>query len=41
MLDIAGKPRALFVGGNVVGIKEFNLRRYFEKKHQDKNLSAS
>lgn len=41
-IDIAGKPVCLICGGNVAVIKEFNLRRHFETKHQDKlkNLSV-
>lgn len=33
---IAGKPVCLICGGNVAVIKEYNLRRHYETKHQDK-----
>uniref|UniRef100_A0A668UY73 DUF4371 domain-containing protein n=1 Tax=Oreochromis aureus TaxID=47969 RepID=A0A668UY73_OREAU len=40
--DIAGKPVCLFSRANVAVIKEFNLRRHYETKRQDKlkNLNA-
>uniref|UniRef100_A0A3B4FC09 DUF4371 domain-containing protein n=1 Tax=Pundamilia nyererei TaxID=303518 RepID=A0A3B4FC09_9CICH len=40
--DIAGKPVCLISGANVAVIKEFNLRRHYETKRQDKlkNLNA-
>ncbi len=40
--DIAGKPVCLICGANVAVIKEYNLRWYYETKHQDKlkNLNA-
>ena len=40
--DIAGKPVCLICRGNVAVTKEYNLRRHYETKHQDKlkNLDA-
>ncbi|XP_051778830.1 general transcription factor II-I repeat domain-containing protein 2-like [Erpetoichthys calabaricus] len=40
--DVAGKPVCLICGANVAVIKEFNLRRHYETKHQDnlKDLNA-
>lgn len=40
--DIAGKPVCLLCGANVAVIKEYNVKRHYETKHQDKlkNLNA-
>lgn len=40
--DIGGRPVCLICGDNVAVIKEYNLRRHYETKHQDKleNLNA-
>ncbi|XP_035500193.1 general transcription factor II-I repeat domain-containing protein 2-like [Scophthalmus maximus] len=39
--DIAGKPVCLVCGANVAVIKEFNIRRHYETKHQElQNLNA-
>uniref|UniRef100_A0A3P9D8L6 SPIN-DOC-like zinc-finger domain-containing protein n=1 Tax=Maylandia zebra TaxID=106582 RepID=A0A3P9D8L6_9CICH len=40
--NIAGKPMCLICGANVAVIKEFNLKRHYETKQQDKlkNLNA-
>lgn len=40
--DIASKPLSLICGANAAVMKEFNLRRHFKTKHQDKlkNLNA-
>ncbi|XP_065098135.1 general transcription factor II-I repeat domain-containing protein 2-like [Paramisgurnus dabryanus] len=35
-VEIEGKPVCLVCGGNVAVIKEYNLRRHYETKHQDK-----
>ncbi|XP_060786987.1 general transcription factor II-I repeat domain-containing protein 2-like [Neoarius graeffei] len=35
-VDIGGKPLCLVCGTNVVVIKEYNIRRHYETKHQDK-----
>ena len=34
--DTVGKPVCLICGGNVAATKEFNLRRHYKTKHQDK-----
>lgn len=34
--EIAGKPVCLLCGGNVAVMKEYNLRRHYETKHEDK-----
>lgn len=40
--DIAGKPVCLLCGANVAVIKEYNVKRNYKTKHQDKlkNLNA-
>lgn len=35
-IGIAGKDICLICGANIAVIKEFNLRRHSERKHQDK-----
>ncbi len=35
-VDIGGKPVCLVCGGNVAVIKEYNIRRHYETKHEDK-----
>jgi hypothetical protein len=39
--DIGGKPVCLICGDNVAVIKEYNLRRHYETKHQDKLKSLN
>ena len=34
--DVKGKPVCLVCGANVAVMKEYNLRRHYETKHQDK-----
>ena len=36
LINIASKPVCLICGSNVAVINEFNLRRDYEPKHQDK-----
>ncbi|XP_065444398.1 general transcription factor II-I repeat domain-containing protein 2A-like [Chrysemys picta bellii] len=40
--EIAGKPVCLLCGSNIAAMKEYNLRRHYEMKHENKfkNLSA-
>jgi len=35
--SISGKPVCLVCGSGVAIIKEYNIRRHYETKHQDKN----
>ena len=41
LIDITGNPVCLICRSSVAVIKEFNLRRHYEAKHQDmlKNLN--
>ena len=34
--DVTGKPVCLVCGADVAVMKEYNLRRHYETKHQDK-----